>query len=60
MPPAPACTPASAHVAASAAGRQKKTMPPKAKPFIRACSPAAGLDVVRLTSPTSVKLFVSP
>jgi hypothetical protein len=45
---------------ASAAGRQKKTMPPKAKPFIRACSPAAGLDVVRLTSPTSVKLFVSP
>ena len=40
--------------------RQKNTMPPKAKPFILASSPTTGFDVVRLTSPTSVTLLVSP
>ena len=39
---------------------QKNTIPPSATPFIRASSPATGLDVVRLTSATSVTLFVSP
>lgn len=39
---------------------QKNTIPPSAKPFILACSPVTGLDVVRLSSPTRVTLFVSP
>lgn len=39
---------------------QKNTIPPSATPFMRASSPATGLDVVRLTSATSVTLFVSP
>ena len=40
--------------------RQKNTIPPNAKPFMCACSPTTGFDVVRLTSPTNVTLLVSP
>jgi hypothetical protein len=35
-------------------------MPPRATPFILACSPTTGLEVVRLSSPTSVTLLVRP
>jgi len=40
--------------------RQKNTIPPSATPFIRASFPTTGLDIVRLSSVTSVTLFVSP
>lgn len=42
------------------ASPQKNTIPPNAIPFIRAESPTTGLDVVRLSSVTSVRLLVSP